>query len=270
MSTGIAAANPAVTVRGDGDVVVLMLHGLGGDKNQPLGLLDEATNPAFTIVAPDQRAHGEATVIGTPDDFTLDALANDATTLLTTLGLAERPVVLVGISMGAAVALRVAQRGTLDVRGALLIRPAFERKPWPAHLQVFRRIAALLRSDGASGLASFVDSLEYQTIADVSPACAKSLREQFTKPLAPERVVRLETVPGCASITWNNEWTPPCPVTVVGAQDDPVHPWTTAQLWQQSIATADLVDVGSRDRAPEQYQRALADVTRDRLARWAR
>lgn len=274
MSTGATAADyaaqAAVTVQGRGETVVLMLHGLGGDREQPWGLLDPQVAPGLTVIAPDQRAHGETRVTGVAEDFRLDALADDAAALLASRGLHGQPLVVVGISMGAAVALRLLQREDHDLRGALLVRPAFTTEPWPGHLQVFGQIAALLRAHGpAAGLEAFVASPEHQRVAAVSAAGARSLQEQFTKPQAVERVVRLENVPANPSITWQGTWLPPCPVTVVGAEDDPVHPWPTAQLWQERIATADLVGLPSRDRHPDDYSQALLDVTRSRLARWA-
>lgn len=264
------AARAAVTVRGRGGTVVLVLHGLGGDRDQPLGLLGPDLDPRLTVVAPDQRAHGETPVIGTAADFTTDSLADDAAALLASRGLQSRPLVVVGISMGAAVALRLLQRGEHDLRGGLLVRPAFATAPWPDHLQVFAQIADLLRTRGVeAGQQAFEESPQHRRVAEVSAAGAQSLREQFSKPQALERVVRLETVPANPAITWSGVWQPPCPVTVVGAADDPVHPWSTARLWHDRIATSDLAALPSRDRAPEEYSATLVELTGDRLQRWA-
>lgn len=263
------AAEAAVSTRGDGATVVLLLHGLGGDRHQPWGLLGEQTDPRLTLIAPDQRAHGETPVVGAAVDFRLDRLADDAATLLSSRGLDGRPIVVVGISMGAAVALRLLQRGTHDLRGGLLIRPAFEEVPWPEHLLVFQEIAALLRAEGAAGRETFLESDSYRHVAAVSVGAAQSLLEQFTKPGSVERVVRLENVPANPSITWQAAWTPPCPVTVVGAEDDPVHPLRVAQLWHERIATANLVRIPSRDRHPDEYAQALFDLTHTHLDAWA-
>lgn len=264
------AAAAAVTTLGDGETVVLMLHGLGGDRTQPLGLLErDNLDPRVTVVAPDQRAHGETTVIGEAADFHLDGLADDATALLASRGLADRPLIVAGISMGAAVALRLLQRGSHDLRGALLIRPAFETEPWPPHLRMFLEVAELLRAEGPDGLETFLSSPAYREIADVSAAGAQSIREQFTKPEAVRRVVRLEHVPANPSIVWDGVWTPPCNVTVVGAEEDPVHPFHVAQLWHDRIAPSELIGLPSRDRFPDDYRTASFDVTRRSLAAWA-
>lgn len=273
MSIRSAAAQYAdgasVTVEENGETVALLLHGLGGDRHQPLALLRERPVPAMTIVAPDQRAHGNTDEIGTAADFEIDHLADDAEALLTSLGLDRRPLIVVGISMGAAVALKLLQRDEHDLRGGLLIRPAFNTEAWPEHLRVFAEIAKLLRASGEDGLTEFVSSPQYRRVEEVSPACARSLREQFTKSRSAERVVRLENVPANASITWSGTWEPPCPITVVGADSDPVHPWETALLWHEKIAGSDLVRIPSRDMFPDAYERSLTDVAANRLPYWA-
>jgi len=259
----------ATTIVGSGETVVLMLHGLGGDRNQPLGLLSEPLGEGLTVVAPDQRAHGETMVVGELQDFTVDRLADDAVALLRSRGLIARPLIVVGISMGAAVALRLMQRGGLRLRGALLIRPAFAQQPWPDHLRVFQEMAALLRSQGADGVGTFGESESYRSIVAVSPAGAESLLAQFTKPGAVDRVVRLEQVPANPSITWDGRWTPPCPVTVIGAEADPVHPLWVAELWHERLALSEFTVVPSRDRSPEAYDDQLHGIVRSHLAAWA-
>ncbi|MET3511512.1 MULTISPECIES: alpha/beta fold hydrolase [Plantibacter] len=262
------AETAAATIIGSGETVVLMLHGLGGDRNQPMGLLSEPLVEGITVIAPDQRAHGETVVIGEPEDFTVDRLADDAVTLLRRRGLIARPLIVVGISMGAAVALRLLQRGGLRIRGGLLVRPAFAETPWPEHLRVFREVAALLRSEEAAGVDAFAASEAYRSIVEVSPAGAESLLAQFTKPGAVERVVRLEQVPANPSITWDGRWTAPYPIVVVGAEADPVHPLWVAELWHERLSTSELVVTPSRDREPAAYDEQMRDVTRRCLEAW--
>lgn len=261
------AADAAVTTIGDGETVVLMLHGLGGDRNQPLNLLDSVIDTRLTIVSPDQRAHGETRVIGDAEDFLLDSLADDATALLAARGLAKRPLIVVGISMGAAVALRMLERGAHHLRGALLIRPAFETEPWPPHLRIFGEIAALLRAEGPAGLDTFITSPTYREIADVSAAGAQSLREQFTKPGAVDRVVRLENVPANPSIVWDGVLAPPCPVTIAGALGDPVHPMHTARLWNERVHS-ELLELPSRDLVPRVHLEASLRATHRAITLW--
>jgi len=262
------AASAARTRIGDGETVVLMLHGLGGDRQQPLGLLP-VVPAGLTVIAPDQRAHGGSPVIGEAEDFRVSQLADDAAALLRSEGVADRPLIVVGISMGAAVALQLLERGDHDIRGALLIRPAFGRTPWPEHLRIFREVAALLRSQGPDGVETVVSTPEYRRISEVSEAGATSVREQFTKPEAERRVVRLENVPANVSIIGDTPWTPPTPVTVVGAAGDPVHPLEIARLWHAHLHGSALIELPSRDEHPAQYQEASIDITYRSLVEWS-
>lgn len=264
------AANAAVDVTGDGGTVALLLHGLGGDRNQPRGAIGPEPLDGLTVVMPDQRGHGDTTTTGEPADFTTDQLADDAMALLGSLGLAGRPLIVGGISLGAAVALRILQRNGGDLRGGLLIRPAFGADPWPEHLRVFRDVARLLRAHGPAGLDEFVRTPAYLDVERVSASGAASLREQFTKPCAPERVVRLENVPANTSIDGEGAWAPPCEIAVVGAEADPVHPFEIATLWHERIAGSELIRLPSRDERPDDYASRLREAMRDRLSRWAR
>src|ERR1700712_4486279 len=101
-----AAANFEHTAAGTHAGVVL-LHGLGGDLSQPRdytrGIIDG--RPVSPLVA-GARLHG-LTRGATPEPVTFDVRRSDITALADVLGFpAER--VWVGVSMGAATALRVA------------------------------------------------------------------------------------------------------------------------------------------------------------------
>lgn len=66
-------------------------------------------------------------VIGMESAFTFDGMADDVTALLDRLELPS--VIVVGMSMGAAIAVRMALREPDRVRGLVLIRPAWLDRP---------------------------------------------------------------------------------------------------------------------------------------------
>lgn len=243
--------------------VVVLLHGLGGTGAQPLGLLPGGfAGCGYPVLAPDARAHGATRHIGDAADFTLDQLAADVLALVDALGLGGRPLLPVGISMGAAVGLRLIQVRPDLVARALLIRPSFSDAPWPAHLRVFRLIARLLREQGPAGRAAFQRSSELGAVAAVSQVGADSLVGQFDLPEARERVVRLEQVPANPALTWPGVWDPGIPVTVVGAEGDPNHPLWVARRWHESMRGSSLAVVPSRDADPFGYAEGLAGAVR--------
>jgi hypothetical protein len=147
------------------------------------------------------------------------------------------------------------------------MRPSFEPEPWPAHARVFRTVAALLRRDGAAALARFQQTEQYQQVLEESASAAASLAEQFTKPLAAERVVRLETVPGNTAVAWSGRRDPGVPLTIVGAHHDPGHPLAVARLWSQRLAGTTMIEVPSRDREPEAYAAGLHRVVTETVTR---
>jgi pimeloyl-ACP methyl ester carboxylesterase len=249
--------------------LAVLLHGLGGNRTQPLALTpDRLESTGVSVLAPDARAHGETSVIGARNRFTGPALAEDVVALIDRLGLADRRLAPVGISMGAAVALQLlrSERGVFD--GAVLVRPSFGDRPWLAHHEVFREIAAWLRSGRAQAASEFVQSETYRQFESASPAGAASLLRQFGQPGPVERVIRLETVPGIVPIDWDGVWDPGCPVTIVGAEGDPQHPVAVAQLWHQRIADSELEIVPSRDADPQGYAEALASIVTARIDGW--
>ena len=259
------AAKYVLLDRGSSHLVVL-LHGLGGDRNQPLTLTrDRLASTGVSVLAPDARGHGETELLGTPAQFTTASLAQDVLALVDALGLGHRPLIPVGISMGAAVGLHLALHHRQRVAGAVLIRPSFGAQPWPVHLRVFRDIAALLRASGADGLTEFLQSPQYHQVRQTSLSAATSLAEQFTKPLAAQRVIRLETVPGNVAVDWVGAVDPRRPITIVGARRDPGHPLDVAQLWHDRLAGSTLVQVPSRDEQPEAYATQLDRVVTDRI-----
>ncbi len=260
----------AVVHQRGSDHLAVLLHGLGGDSNQPLGLTtDQLAGTGVDVLAPDARAHGRTPVIGPPERFTTDALAEDVLALIDRLGLGDRRLIPIGISMGAAVALRIAERVPERLAGVLLIRPAFGPTPWPEHAASFPVIADLLRRFGPEGADHYRETDEYRAVAAVSASGAASLVEQFTKPDALARVVRLETVPGNTAVAWEGARDLGVPVAVIGAPDDPVHPLAMAELWQRRLAGATLDLVPGRDADPTGYAVALDTLVRDRVIAWS-
>jgi pimeloyl-ACP methyl ester carboxylesterase len=255
--------------RGSGHLVVF-LHGLGGDNQQPLGLTRDALeSTGVSVLAPDARAHGRTPIIGPASRFDTASQAEDIVALIEELGLGSKRLIPIGISMGAAVSLDLARRYPSTIAGAIAIRPSFEAQPWPEHLRVFREIASLLRRYGPSGAATFEKGEAYKQVRAASRSAADSLLNQFTKPKAVERAVRLDTVPGNVSIDWDGRLTVECPITVVAAAKDPGHPEYVAELWRDRIAGTDLVRVPSRDDDPARYSQALEETVIAHVRAWA-
>lgn len=244
-------------------MVTVLLHGLGADRRQPLGLFSPvlattslaANRPDDAVIALDVRAHGDSPLLGAAADFAIDALARELAASVTALtggtARAAEPVTLIGISMGAALALRIALGEMLPVDRAVFVRPAFTSEPLPPNLRAFPVVAELLARRGPTeGAAAFRETALYRHIAAASPLGARGLLGQFAAPDAAARAVRLSEIPR------NSAYRDPAELAalaargvrslVVTAPRDPVHPVTVAEEWAAGLG-APLLRVPARD-----------------------
>jgi pimeloyl-ACP methyl ester carboxylesterase len=243
---------------------VVLLHGLGGRAEQPLAYVpDELELP---VVAPDLRGHGRTRYVGPPDGFTFTTMADDVTALLDRFDIGG-PLLLVGVSMGAGVAIRIAHDAPDRVLGVLAIRPAWCHEASPPNLSAYPLIAALLRRDGpAMGLSAFAGTSTYREILDSSPAAARSALDQFTSPYAVERAARLEWMP--RSVPYDNPSdlaAVTAPTVVLGAAGDPVHPLGMAQEWAANLPFGEYGELAARDVDPSGQARQIRNATADFL-----
>jgi pimeloyl-ACP methyl ester carboxylesterase len=232
---------------------------LGGDSGQPWAYLDGTSG--VRRVAPDLRAHGATSYIGPEEAFTFDGLADDVIALLDRLGLIQ-PMVAVGVSMGAGIALNLAIRWPGRVSALALVRPAWLDRPLPPNLAAYPLMADLLRTYGPEeGLTRFERTDGYRAVLAESPSGAASLRGQFTAPEAVERAVRLDRMPRSApspdgAVLQQARQ----PALVVGAPGDPVHPLALAEATAAALPEASLRVVKARDEDPPGQ---LAQIARE-------
>jgi pimeloyl-ACP methyl ester carboxylesterase len=230
-------------------MTVVLLHGLGGESSQPLSLFAPVIPPTVIVVAPDVRAHGSSTVVGSASDFSLSRLADEVALSLIGAGHTDRPVTLIGISMGAAIALRLALDPRLDVEQAVFVRPAFTDRGLPPNLRPFPVIAQLLADHGAvDGERRFRRGALFARAAAESPVGAEALLQQFRHPLAVERARRLVEIP--RNRAWNNAAelaSVTARTAVVAAVGDPVHPVAIARQWAELLPGPVYDEVPSRD-----------------------
>ncbi|WP_172980002.1 alpha/beta fold hydrolase [Agromyces agglutinans] len=252
----------------------LLIHGLGADRRQPLELfspvlaaIDAATGQ---VVAVDVRAHGTSHEVGSPADFALDRLAAqvaEAALAEFSAEAAAEPVTVIGISMGAAIALRLAADALLPVERAVFVRPSFDDTSLPDHLRVFPVIGDLLHDGGAGAVDQFRETELFHAVAAQSRAGAAALLAQFSAPLAVERAMRLVEVPRNRAFADESELAEisgrGIRSLVLGAENDPVHPLELAERWAGAL-DAPLETVPPRDRG----QPAQTAAMRDAVGRW--
>jgi pimeloyl-ACP methyl ester carboxylesterase len=258
-----------VAVQGEGRPV-LVLHGLGGDSKQSLGLFPVGS--PVTLIAPELPGHGDTDLL--PDDpATFDAFAELCASVLDGMLITGRistgPLPVVGVSMGAGVALAlVAARPDL-VAGLTLIRPSWLDEAPPPNLAPFPIVAGLLRELGpAAGAAAFRDTAIYRNIEREAPAMAQSLLGQFSRPHASERARVLKEMPLSLPLPDRQAYTAlAVPTLVVGAPEDPVHPYALAQTLSEWVPGSRFASVPRKLLDPSEHNQAVARVVSNELAR---
>lgn len=260
-------------------MTTVLLHGLGADRRQPLELFTPAVQAVGgqdeLVIAPDVRAHGGFLTVGEPADFDLGRLAAEVAqavrdSVFDATGASiddNAPLTVIGISMGAALALRFALDGLLPVGRAVFVRPSFSDEPLPEHLRVFPVIGQILTDAGAAGAGEFRERAIFKRVAAVSPAGGRGLLAQFTAPDAARRAMRLVEIPRNRAFASDGELAGLASrgirSLVIGAPRDPVHPLALAERWAGALG-APLEALPARDDG----QQAQTAVLRERLAHW--
>ena len=117
------AAGLGVRVFGSGDPVIVMLHGIAASQAY-FGSAYNALGQSATVVVPDLRGFGSSMRHDGMDSqaFNADNHIAALNRCLHELQLTHRPVLLVGHSMGASLALRWAADGLSEARGVMAFR----------------------------------------------------------------------------------------------------------------------------------------------------
>ena len=260
-------------------MTTVLLHGLGADRRQPLTLFESVVQDVCgadeVVVAPDVRAHGGFLAVGEPEDFAMDRLAAEVCEVVPAAmadaghgaRAASEPVTIIGISMGAAIALRIALLGLLPIARAVFVRPAFDDRSLPEHLRPFPVIGQILADAGPAGVAEFQERAIYQRVEAESPAGGRALLAQFQAPDAARRAMRLVEIPRNRAFDAEGDLAElgarGIRSFVVGAVRDPVHPVAVAEQWAGALRTP-MELVPGRDDGLAAHTAAL----QERVARW--
>ncbi len=168
-----------------------------------------------------------------------------------------------GISMGAAIALRLAVLIPERVKALLLVRPAWLFDPAPANLQPYREVAALLpRFHQAAARAAFLRSKSAAILQEKSPDNLASLLGFFDREPHATAVLLSRIAAGGPGITEAQARALAIPTLVVGQPRDLAHPLAMAETLASTISGARLVVVPSKgDDRPAHFAALHAAIT---------
>lgn len=254
----------AVTDQGGDGVPFLFQHGLCGSATQTAEIVPDL--PDIRAMTLECRGHGSSEA-GNPDEFSIATFASDVDALIDAWHLA--PVIIGGISMGAAIALRLAVRHPEKVRALVLARPAWIFDRAPETMQPNAEVGYLLGahpSDEARAI--FLESPIAKRLAVEAPDNLASLTGFFERPPQEMTAALLSQIsadgPGVsaadiAAIT--------CPVLIIGHGDDVIHPFSFCEAFTELMPLAKLVRIPAKAKGKAPYitafKAALAEFLED-------
>jgi pimeloyl-ACP methyl ester carboxylesterase len=234
-------------------------HGLCGDAAQPMEVFP--ADIGWRCITLECRGHGQSEA-GPPEHFSIATFAADVASLIEAQALA--PVVLGGISMGAAIALRLAVLRPDLVSALVLARPAWICEPAPANMQPNAVVGDLLRRFPPDEAHAQFEALDLaRQLQAEAPDNLASLRGFFSRQpisITHELLCRISADgPGVASSEIGSI---SVPTLIVGHARDLVHPLSIAQALAGLIPRANLIEItpkaDSRERYRDDFREALS------------
>jgi pimeloyl-ACP methyl ester carboxylesterase len=225
---------------GEGTPVVL-LHGLTATRRYVVMGSRALERSGHRVVTYDARGHGASTGAEDPDAYDYDDLVEDLRAVMDDRGIDR--AVLVGASMGAHTAVRMALDHPERVAGLVIATPAFD--PEEDRDEGLKRWDALsdgLRSGGVDG---FVEAYgDPQVPEQWKDTIDKVLRQRLGAHEHPDAVAdALHAVPRSRPFeSWDELGEIAVPTVVVASRDeaDPGHPYAIGERYAEAIPGAEL------------------------------
>lgn len=245
-----AGLHLAVSTTGDGRPMVFQ-HGLCGDAAQPAQVFpDDAGYQCITLEC---RGHGRSEA-GPFGDLSIATFTDDLAALIVERGLVA-PVV-GGISMGAAIALRLAVTHPALVGALVLARPAWMVAPAPPNMAPNAEVGHLLRDhppDQARAL--FAAATTAARLAVEAPDNLASLMGFFGRePVATTAALLTRISADGPGVSEGDLAALRVPTLVIGHQRDAVHPMGHARWLAATIPGARFVEITPKADDPIRYR----------------
>ena len=253
---------------GEGTAVVL-LHGLTATKRYVVMGSTSLQRSGHRVIAYDARGHGGSDPAPSPDAYEYADLAEDLAGVLDDHGLDR--AVLVGASMGAHTALRVALEHPERVAGLVVVTPAYDPDDIGDEERLGRwdRLSDGLRSGGVEG---FVEAYGDPDVPEQwRETVLRVVRQRLSQHEHPEAVAdALRVVPRSRPFDRIEDLAAlDVPTVVVADRDeaDPGHPLAVGERYAETIPGARLV-VEEEGKSPlawqgSQLSRVIADLAAD-------
>jgi pimeloyl-ACP methyl ester carboxylesterase len=228
---------------GEGDAApIVLLHGLTATRRYVVMGSRRLERAGYRVIAYDARGHGRSAPAPDSGGYGYQRLAADLLDVLDTLELPR--ALLVGASMGAHTALRVALERPERVAGLVLITPSFDPavEPGEASFAGWDALSDGLREHGIEG---FLDAYDFAALPEQWRATvATVIRQRLGAHQQLDAVAdALRTVPRSRPFQALAELRSiAAPTVIVGSRDgaDPGHPLAVAESYAQAIPASRL------------------------------
>ncbi|MEP7453895.1 alpha/beta hydrolase [Phyllobacterium sp. SB3] len=240
----------ALSRLGEGRPVILQ-HGLCGDAAQPAQVFpfDEG-HQCLTLEC---RGHGQSEA-GNPSAFSIPAFTDDLATAIEDRRLGM--CVVGGISMGAAMALRLTVTRPDLVSALILARPAWLTDPAPQNMAPNAYVGELLRDYPAQeARRHFETSSIAAELSRYAPDNLASLRSFFSREPGSVTSRLLLSISGSGpGITENDIRSITVPTLIVACERDMVHPIAYGRELASLIGHAQFVEITPKATNPDAYR----------------
>ena len=247
---------------GDG-VPVLWQHGLGATQAQAAEVFPRVAG--FRRITMECRGHA-GSELGALEALSIEQFTDDATRLLDLLGVSR--AVVGGISLGAAIALRLAVHSA-RVSALIIARPAWIDERVPERMQIYLDVAELLAQHGSEqGLERLHASERYRQVMRESPDNAASMRSFFHRENPASTVALLSRIPAQGlGVTRKQMSRLALPTLVIANEGDYVHSVAMATEVAGLIPGAELKIIPSKNSARDAYVEAFKAALDEFLSR---
>lgn len=246
----------ALAVYGGGDTgpALVFQHGLCGRAGQIAEAMQGLGSQRWQGL--ECRCHGLSPL---GERVSLAVFAEDVAAMIAGIG---GPVVLGGISMGAAIATRIAVTRPDLVRALVLVRPAWVVEDAPANMAPNAEVGLLLQDLPQDQAQAIFDAGETaRRLAVEAPDNLASLRGFFRRNPQAETARLLTTIsadgPGISAADLQALR---IPALVCGCAEDAIHPMAHAQALAALIPAARLVELPAKARDKSAHLAALAEA----------
>ena len=233
---------------------VLWQHGLGAAQTQVAEVFPESLQ--LRRITMECRGHGDSE-LGALEGLSIRQFADDAVALLNHLGV--RRAVVGGISLGAAIAQRLAVLYPERVSALIIARPAWVSGSAPENLRIYLDVAELLAQYGSErGLERLQATERYRLVMRESPDNAASMRSFFHRDNAASTVVLLSRIPAQGpGVTREQISRLALPTLVIANEGDHVHSIAMATAVAELIPGAKLTIIPSKNSNRDAYVEAF-------------